>query len=78
MPETVYPERSGTEGNPITYWADPGVVVTGRPESCQPPTYYRAFGLGSRNYIVIDGFTIDNTSQKGIYVDAFAPRDHHE
>ena len=71
--ETVYPERSGTEGNPITYLADPGVTVTGRPEVYIDPTHftqYPGFGLGSRNYIVIDGFTIDNASQKGIYVDA--------
>ncbi len=71
--ETVYPERSGTAGNPITYLADPGVTVTGRPEVYIDSTHftqYPGFGLGSRNYIVIDGFTIDNTSQKGIYVDA--------
>ena len=66
--ETIYPERSGTEGNPITYWADPGVTVTGQPGT--PTTSYYAFGLGARNYIVIDGFNITNTSNKGIYVDA--------
>ncbi len=65
--ETVFPERSGTAGNPITYWADPGVVVTGRPETT---TAYSAFSLGARNYIIIDGFTITNTTSKGIYVDA--------
>ena len=31
--ETVYPERSGTAGNPITYLADPGVTVTGQPQA---------------------------------------------
>ena len=68
--ETVFPERSGTAENPITYWADPGVVVTGRPETAT--TAYSAFslgGTGGRNYIVIDGFTITNTTSKGIYVD---------
>ena len=66
--ETVFPERSGTAENPITYWADPGVVMTGRPETLT--TAYSAFSLGARNYIVIDGFTITNTTSKGIYVDA--------
>ncbi len=65
--ETVYPRNSGTAGNPITFWADPGVTVTGQPGTST--VSYSAFALGAKSYIVIDGFNIDNTSYKGIYVD---------
>ena len=52
--ESVLPERSGTAGNPISYLADPGVTVTGT----APGTGFgAAFGLSTKSYIVIDGFT---------------------
>jgi hypothetical protein len=66
--ETIYPERSGTDGNPITYWADPGVTVTGQPGTAT--TSYYAFGLGARNYIVIDGFNITDAAGKDTAIQA--------
>jgi parallel beta-helix repeat protein len=73
--ETVYPPNSGTAGNPVTFLADPGVVVTGRPYAPPVPpattgNNYPGFGVSGRSYVVIDGFTFDSTSQQGIYVDA--------
>jgi len=65
--ETVYPQYSGTAGNPITYLADPGVTVTGQPGT--PTVAYSAFAVSTKAYIVIDGFNITQTSSKGIYVD---------
>ena len=65
--ESVLPAYSGTAGNPITYWGDPGVTVTGT----APGTGFgAAFGLTTKSYIVIDGFNVTNTWYKGIYVDA--------
>jgi parallel beta-helix repeat protein len=65
--ETIFPNNSGTAENPITYWADPGVVVTGT----APGTGFgAAFGISTKSYIVVEGFTIDQTWYKGIYVDA--------
>jgi uncharacterized repeat protein (TIGR02543 family) len=66
--ESVYPSYSGAAGNPITFWGDPGVTVTGQPGT--PTTNYSAFALSGKSYIVIDGFNITNTSNQGIYVDA--------
>jgi parallel beta-helix repeat protein len=61
--ETVVPSRSGTAGNPITYSAAPGVVVTGN--GTGTGSAFRFFGL---SYIVIDGFNVNGTSENGIYV----------
>jgi hypothetical protein len=63
--ETVYP-NSGTVGNPITFWGDPGVTVTGQPGTST--VAYSAFAIGGKSYVVIDGFHVDNTSYKGISV----------
>jgi parallel beta-helix repeat protein len=66
--ETVYPGSSGTEGNPITFLANTGVIVTGQPGT--DTVAYPAFALGSISYVVIDGFNIMQTSGKGILVDS--------
>ena len=60
--ETVNGPNSGTAGNPITYSAAPGVTVTGNGTASG-----NAFRMSSRSYIVIDGFTITNTVDYGIY-----------
>ena len=62
--ETVYP-NSGSAGSPVTFRADPGVIVTG-----DPTGFGSAFALSLDSYVVIDGFQITNTPYKGIYVDA--------
>ena len=66
--ETVYPRNNGAPGNPITFQADPGVTVTGQPGT--PSVAYSAFALSYKSYVVIKGFNITQTSQKGIYVDS--------
>ncbi|MBK8821420.1 MAG: right-handed parallel beta-helix repeat-containing protein [Anaerolineales bacterium] len=63
--ETVFPLNNGTAGSPITYWADPGVTVTGNSAG-----FGSAFALGSKSYLVIDGFNITQTKYRGIYVDS--------
>ena len=60
--ETVNGPNSGTAGNPITYSAAPGVTVTGNGTASG-----NAFRMTSKSYIVIDGFTITNTVDYGIY-----------
>jgi parallel beta-helix repeat protein len=62
--ETVYP-AAGTVGNPITFKADPGVTVTG-----DPTGFGSAFAISTKSYIVIDGFTITTTVNKGIFIDS--------
>ena len=62
--ETVFVERSGTDGNPITFRASPSVTVTG-----DSAGFGSAFAIGGQSYIVIDGFNIYHTKYKGIYVD---------
>jgi parallel beta-helix repeat protein len=66
---------SGTLGNPITFSAESGVIVTG---SGSPTTgsAFRIFGL---NYITIDGFTVNSTAETGIYVsgDHFVISNNH-
>ncbi len=66
--ETVYPKYNGTAGSPVTFWADPGVTVTGQAGTLI--ANYSAFALSGKSYVVIDGFTVDNTSGQGIYVDS--------
>jgi len=61
--ETVALPRSGTSGNPITFSAAPGVIVTGN--GTATGSAFRGFGL---SYIVIDGFTINSTTEHGIYM----------
>jgi parallel beta-helix repeat protein len=63
--ETVFVQHSGTDGNPITFHADPGVTVTGNPTG-----FGSAFAVSTQSYVVIDGFNITNTPIQGIYVDA--------
>jgi parallel beta-helix repeat protein len=60
--ETVNGPNSGTAGNPITYSAAPGVTVTGNATASG-----NAFRMSSKSYIVIDGFTITDTVDYGIY-----------
>ena len=61
--ETVNAVRSGTAGNPITFSATPGVIVTGNGTATGS-----AFRVVAQNYIVIDGFTINNTKENGMYL----------
>jgi len=56
---SVDPANSGAAGTPITFTANPGVTISGGT---------RAFSISSRNYIVINGFTITGTSSYGIFV----------
>ena len=60
--ETVNGANSGSAGNPITYSAAPGVTVTGNGTATG-----NAFRMSSKSYIVIDGFTITDTVDYGIY-----------
>ena len=53
------PTNSGGSGSPITFTANPGVVISGGT---------RAFMLSSDSYITISGFTITGTSSYGISV----------
>ena len=61
--ETVNGPNSGSVGNPITYSAAAGVTVTGNGTATGS-----AFRMTSKSYIVVDGFTITNTVDDGIYV----------
>jgi parallel beta-helix repeat protein len=56
---SVNPANSGTAGSPITFTANAGVTISGGT---------RAFSISSRNYIVVNGFTITGTSSNGISV----------
>jgi parallel beta-helix repeat protein len=60
--ETVNVPSSGAAGNPITFSAAPDVTVTGDGTASG-----NAFRMTSRSYIVIDGFTITDTVDYGIY-----------
>ena len=61
--ETVKP-NSGISGNPVTFLASPGVIVTGEPGSS---TAGGAFRFLSKSYIVVDGFAVTGTADHGIY-----------
>ena len=56
---SVNPTNSGTSISPITFTANPGVLISGGT---------RAFALSSRSSITINGFTINGTSSYGISV----------
>ncbi len=56
---TTTPSASGAPGSPITFKADPGVVISGGPS---------AFAISSRSYITVTGFTITGTTSYGIFV----------
>lgn len=62
--ETVTVPKSGSAGLPITYSAAPGVTVTGNGSASSGG----AFRISSKSYIVVDGFTITGTADRGIYV----------
>ena len=65
-PETVIPPRSGNAGNPIIFSAASGVIVTG-----DGTIQGSAFRIpAARSYITIDGFTVNNTTEFGIYTPA--------
>jgi parallel beta-helix repeat protein len=69
--ETVTPRNSGTAGNPITYWADSGVTVTGQPQlTVSPFTAYPGFAISTKSYLVITGFNVTQTGMQGIYADS--------
>jgi hypothetical protein len=52
-----YTDRSGTAANPITFLASTGTIITGR--NTRTPD---GINLEGADYVVIDGFTINNTS----------------
>jgi parallel beta-helix repeat protein len=56
---SVNPTNSGAAGSPITFTANAGVTISGGT---------RAFAISSRNYIVVNGFTVTGTTSYGIYV----------
>jgi parallel beta-helix repeat protein/VCBS repeat-containing protein len=62
--ETVKPSFSGLDGYPITFTASPGVIVTGEAGNADNGGAFRMSGF---SYIVINGFTIQNTADYGIY-----------
>jgi parallel beta-helix repeat protein len=62
--ETVTVPKSGSAGLPITYSAAPGVMVAGNGKASGG----NAFRVSSKNYIIINGFTITGTADRGIYV----------
>ena len=61
--ETVNGPNSGTAGNPITYSAASGVMVTGNGTATG-----NAFRISAKSYITVDGFTVSGTVDYGIYV----------
>ncbi len=65
--EKVRPTFNGTAGNPITFSAGVGVVMTGSHDGTGSDN---AFRLNTKSYIVINGFTITDTVDEGIYVTA--------
>ncbi len=62
--ETVKPSFSGLAGYPVTFTAQPGVIVTGEAGNADTGGAFRLSGF---SYIVINGFTIQNTADYGIY-----------
>ncbi len=64
--ETVTIPNSGVDGNPVTFQAVAGVVVSGAPGNS---TTGGAFRIISKSYIVVDGFTVTGTADSGLYVD---------
>jgi parallel beta-helix repeat protein len=61
--ETVKPTANGGSGMPITFSAAPGVTVTGLVGNSTNGGGFRFF---SKTYIVVDGFTINNTADYGV------------
>src|SRR5690349_82967 len=49
--ETIFLPKSGADGQPISFHADPGVTVTGNRTATGS-----AFSMSTKSYIVIDGF----------------------
>ncbi len=66
--ETVKPSNNGGAGMPIIFSADPGVTVTGRPDSPANATSGGAFRFFNKGYINIIGFTVLGTVDYGIIV----------
>ncbi len=64
--ETVTIPNSGVDGNPVTFEADAGVVVSG---AAGNSINGGAFRIVSKSYIVVDGFTVTGTADSGLYVD---------
>jgi parallel beta-helix repeat protein len=59
--ETVTVGSSGTSSKPITFSAAPGVVVTGGSGGF-------GFRISGRSYVIVQAFTVRNTSDDGIHV----------
>ncbi len=62
--ETVTVPFSGSNGLPITYTAASGVIVTGNGQKSGGS----AFRISSKSYIIINGFTVTGTADRGVYV----------
>ena len=56
--------NSGIDGDPITFFADPGVIVSGSGSTASGAAFY----VADRSYIVIDGFEVVGTAYRGIFV----------
>ncbi len=61
--ETVKPNFDGAVGSAISFFGSPGVIITG---AVGDATNGGGFRLAGKNYIVIDGFTIQDTADHGI------------
>jgi parallel beta-helix repeat protein len=68
-PETVKPTGNGGDGMRLIFSAEAGVKVTGNglPNIGNPTGAGGAFRLTSKGYIQVNGFTIDQTADYGIY-----------
>ena len=62
--ETVSVPKSGSAGLPITYSAAPGVTVTGNGSASGG----YGFEISKKSYIIVDGFAVTGTADRGIYV----------
>lgn len=67
--ERVIPQNSGSEGNYITYAANPGDVVTIDGTGISVPEYSGLFDISGRSYIRVSGLRIINSSLDGILAD---------
>ncbi len=65
-PERVVPQNSGSEGNPITYAAYPGEVVTIEGTGVDVPEYSGLFDLTGRDYLRISGLRVIHSKYYGI------------
>ena len=64
-PERVKPNANGSAGNPITFHGEPGVIVRGDGSATG-----NAFRITGFSYITVEGFTVRDTTDYGIYVES--------